>query len=302
MTTYVSTTFAYGNVNVLQTGNTLRARSTHIHDAILGAGLVQTSDTGQADVTTFGPAGTGTVGANTLYGYTIYRFADSLQGTDPIFVRVEWRTGSSQSITFLRITTGSGTNGAGVLTGQVSSAVDTSATNATATTISGQTYACHTEGFFGIQVCPNNAYGPPPHAFTISRSRNSSGSFDAKAVIVYAQGDFGTIGGITCARRAATAFSGSWSGHYCIVPGIPGDTALVNGDKQLYPHFYADPAVQTLWSQFTIRGSEFVSAPTSFTAAPVNSVSRTFVSMGATGSPIANVGSNGSFRLAMLWE
>lgn len=80
-------------------------------------GLVQTSDTGQINWTTVvKPAG-----ASASQGYEIWRFADSLQATDPVFIKLEYGSSSvASSIAGMWITVGTATNGAGTLTGTTS--------------------------------------------------------------------------------------------------------------------------------------------------------------------------------------
>ena len=88
-----------------------RADCLAIHNALIAGGLVQTSDTGQTDFTTNVRANGGTTG-----GYTMYRFNDVHQSSWPLFLKIEWyqtvvgRLGFSYSI-------GTGTNGAGTLSG-----------------------------------------------------------------------------------------------------------------------------------------------------------------------------------------
>lgn len=77
------------------------------------AGLVQTGDTGQTSGASF-PAGSGT---NTSAGYQIWRFADSLQATKPVYFKIEWGTGASSNSLGLWVTIGTGSNGTGTITG-----------------------------------------------------------------------------------------------------------------------------------------------------------------------------------------
>lgn len=81
---------------------------------IQAMGLVQTADTGQVNwATVLRPA------ANAFTGYEIYRFADALQATKPVFLKVEYGVGSAVDRPALRISVGTGSNGAGGLTGQL---------------------------------------------------------------------------------------------------------------------------------------------------------------------------------------
>lgn len=98
---------------------------TALHNALAAVGLVQTADTGQINL-----ASPGTSGAySTSLGYEIWRFNDTLQATAPVFIRVEYGNGiqggggSGFIPTATWMTVGTGTNGAGTLTGIVSTRV-----------------------------------------------------------------------------------------------------------------------------------------------------------------------------------
>lgn len=76
-------------------------------------GLVQTADTGQINWATV----TKPAAINTAAGYEIWAFNDALQATYPIFVKIEYGTGGAATVGSLWFSVGSGTNGAGTLTG-----------------------------------------------------------------------------------------------------------------------------------------------------------------------------------------
>lgn len=92
---------------------TFRSWAQGIHDALLALGLVQTADTGQINLAT---ALKPTV-STTAAGYEIWRFNDALQAVAPIFLKIEYGSGSSVTVPEVWITVGAGSNGAGVLTG-----------------------------------------------------------------------------------------------------------------------------------------------------------------------------------------
>lgn len=75
-------------------------------------GLTQTSDTGQINTVTVTRPGT----TNTSAGYVIFRFSDSLQSTAPLFLKLEFGTGSTTALPSMWLTTGKGSDGAGNLT------------------------------------------------------------------------------------------------------------------------------------------------------------------------------------------
>ena len=111
-----------------------RAWGSYISAQMAAVGLVQTSDTGQinwATVTT--PAG-----INTYQGYEIWRFADALQATAPVYYKIQYGEGSAVDGPGVRVQFGSGSDGAGNLTGNLSTAYDAEGnTNAAACIVKG---------------------------------------------------------------------------------------------------------------------------------------------------------------------
>jgi hypothetical protein len=94
-----------------------RAWINEIHTAITAFGWVRTADTGQIDFATVArPAA-----INTFQGYAIYRMDDALQATAAVFLRIDFGTGSATDAPALKIRLAiGGTDGAGNLTGNVS--------------------------------------------------------------------------------------------------------------------------------------------------------------------------------------
>lgn len=94
-----------------------RTWGSYIAARLAAVGLVQTGDTGQINWTTVLAPGA----ISTFMGYEIWRFNDSLQATAPVFIKIEY--GSSTGVAAnpgVRIQFGSGSNGTGGLTGNLS--------------------------------------------------------------------------------------------------------------------------------------------------------------------------------------
>jgi hypothetical protein len=304
VTTFVTSGYTWGNTNsTASTVAMFKDRMQYAHDAFVGGGLVQTADTGQLDISAIAsvPA------ANTSSGYRIYRFNDSRQGADPLFIRVLFGNGDTQSYSALRVSTGTGTDGAGNLTGQVSAVCRAGGSyggvNGTMTGV--QNYATHSEGVFAFWGGPNNnVYGHCPYAFTIARTKDLAGNFDSLGnIITFWDGNGGGAGAVAFTRTLDNQFSQAATGHYCLVPGIPSDSALLNGDKQLYPHFYADPDVRQMWHQCSMNNADFAATPTSMTATVLHGVPRTLLFAGTSGAPKAETsGGTTAYRMACIWE
>lgn len=80
---------------------------------VTNGGWVNTADTGQTAIAALVHP---TVG-NTKQGYRVYRMADALQSTRPVFMRVDYGSGSAATTPAIWLTIGTGTDGAGNPTG-----------------------------------------------------------------------------------------------------------------------------------------------------------------------------------------
>jgi hypothetical protein len=91
-----------------------RAWGQAISTALAALGLVQTADTGQINWSTVTKP---TVTA-TAQGYEVWRFNDALQATAPIYVKIEYGSATSSfTAPGVWVTVGTGSNGAGTITG-----------------------------------------------------------------------------------------------------------------------------------------------------------------------------------------
>lgn len=138
-------------------------------------GLVQTADTGQVNWTT----ATAPIIANSYLNYEIWRFADSLQATAPVFIKVEYGSNTSTNNPGVRVQFGSGSNGAGTLTGAVSAqylAAVTATTTAVEVKGSGGTARFCVAAAFTTSGTYCMQYG-------FERSKDASGNDTAEAVL-----------------------------------------------------------------------------------------------------------------------
>lgn len=88
-----------------------------IIDGLVAGGWVQTADTGQIDTTTV----TRPLAANTMQGYAVFRMDDDLQGTDPVFMRLDFGSGSAANNPGMGVEIGTGTDGLGSISGSLQS-------------------------------------------------------------------------------------------------------------------------------------------------------------------------------------
>lgn len=177
---------------------------------LVAAGLVKTTDTGQINnVTVVKP-----VSINTASGYEIYKFNDTLQGTVPIFLKVEYGSGGVIDRPGLWITIGASTNGAGTL-----------ATNSTrqqicanASKSAGVTLPSYCSGDGGrIGICNNydSASNTFAFGFIVDRIRDGNGNATSEGFTIVAgwknANQVQTIlGGVVGASTGSAVFIGNY--------------------------------------------------------------------------------------------
>lgn len=108
MATLTTSNAPYNSTNAI-----FQAWGSGIDGAFTTFGWVRTSDTGQVNWTTV-PFPTV---ANSSQGYSIFKMADSLQGTYPCFIKIEYGSFTPALNPGLWITIGTGSDGSGNITG-----------------------------------------------------------------------------------------------------------------------------------------------------------------------------------------
>jgi hypothetical protein len=281
---------------------------TKIKAALDGAGLVQTSDTGQLNVATVTYPGTDNTYTT---GYLIYRFNDSLQGTDPVFLKIFLGRGSSSALVRMRVDIGQGSDGAGNLTGTVYSnkiliagdyaisGIDPACTD----------YSCHQEGYFMMMhgAVPAERDYPPRIFLAIERTRNqTTGSFDGRGVCLIFAGANHITGSCFSDFILWGVGSPASAAHqqFCIVPGSR--TTDSSGDYIAYPHFYWDEGViKRTWSWWTTHASSLPFGANTFDASPYGTARR-WLGIGNDGGRAIRGVNNPtlapSWGLVVLWE
>jgi hypothetical protein len=84
-----------------------------ISDTFLALGWVRSVEAGEIDLATVStPAA-----INTSQGFQIWKMADALQATDPVYVKIEYGSGSNKLTPAIWLTMGQASDGAGTLTG-----------------------------------------------------------------------------------------------------------------------------------------------------------------------------------------
>ena len=207
-----------------------RAFVTKYRAALTAAGFVRTSDTGQIDPTTVVRPGAGGVG-----GYEIWRFNDAAQATHPIFFKFEY--GISTIVTRLQVwmTIGSGSNGAGTITGIF---IARSVMNTTSSTpLSTDTWVSGGDGYLasGILGGTISAGASGSMGWMIDRLRLPTGEVD-----VSAQGAGLAFAKTSSNGWSAVTYDGAWSelgGVWPVLnPAHAAANGLYRGTTYAYPY------------------------------------------------------------------
>jgi hypothetical protein len=143
-------------------------------NAMVTAGLVRTADTGQYGGVANWAAVTLPVAGGSIY--EILRFNDTAQATNPVYVRMVYGRGAANQAR-IAVSIGTGTDGAGNLTDNVSGVSETSGNLPTASTT---LYACYVAGAAGwltVLLWRDYTSSKSPYTFAIERSLNTSGAY-----------------------------------------------------------------------------------------------------------------------------
>jgi hypothetical protein len=291
-TAYTNTGWASGN------DAEWRAWVTEFFDMIEDVGLVYVPTTGDlADIsTTSRPATT------TTYYHRIYRFADALQATAPLFIKFEVGTGAAVANAGVRVSVGTDVTSAGVLQGgRVSTSVawNRVPSGAGSPQVS---RAAAGEGYFwiGFKLAPSNVQiglglfrtfdgtGNPTAAGYAKYYPNSASPFQMLTQLCIFDGPVQSAVGAT-----SSAFT-------CFLPSGYG-SSVVGTDVQFWKHYQATPRVRcnpcvlTTYIIDTPEGTER-------SMLVAGSLVRNYMSVGYVmgGSAGANAGAN--HTLMLIWE
>ena len=293
-----------------------RAWGLELHNQLASVGLTNTADTGQVNWATV------TVpGINTAGGYEIWRFNDTLQGTTPIFLKIEFGTGGTSTYPAVWITVGNGSNGSGTLTGLTSSRCACGyyqAPLSTTTLYYSRVVYNPTLGFFGFawKLGLSMASGAPYNAAFVFRSCDTTGAATSACVNLLTNDNTATATGkygvMQCLSYVNTAIyppviatQGQWwaTHAYSQNPTQTGDNIAVD------PVYYLSPSLGITQCLARSLVSE-IPLHLMANVALVGSTPHNYVSIGApftttSGNAWTGVDANYmglSLNLLMLWE
>jgi hypothetical protein len=259
---------------------------------ITAVGIVQTADTGQINTGTATRPGTNTNG-----GYAIFRFDDSMQGTAPIFFRIDFGTSFSATAVRMQLTVGTATNGSGTISGLGIVATNFANGAPTSAVTNYTTRVCAVDGFLGFMWKLGGAGVGAVGFFAIARSVDSSESPTGDAAVIYTSN---SNPGVVMARYAAGGNYAMEVGSYCLIHGGL-TSSLVGGAAQVFRHYMVLPEVVPNMFLLTVLSGE-LGNNTTFTAAPINATSHTFISSGVQGIGQVGLPALSTRVMAMFWE
>lgn len=281
-----STPLIFQNYNVTQ----FRAWAQAISGMLQAVGLVQTADTGQVNLTTM------TVPAIGNYaGFEIFRFNDALQASKPVFIKVEYGTGSANALqASVRFSVSNATNGAGTLSGTTTSSTTTFFLlgHHSVQDTQMQPAYCFGDTSSVALAFPTSvpSGGWRPSMFMVERTRNADGTPNGDGVAVSTVQGFG-FGG------AAGSYGDSYSQLLSFLAGIaapvvrwlpivsPGifgfwdQAGSVGTDINLFPYLVATPKPEAqMMSLLGCYSHAFTGQTT--TEVNVNGEDHTYISLG----------------------
>lgn len=280
-------------------------------------GVTQTTDTGQINTTTVTrPA------INTMGGYVIGEFNDTLNSTAPIFFKLQFGTGNTAGSPAMQIQIGTGSTGAGVLNGVtgVNVAITPNANTPTSTTTPYVTRACYntSDGVLWLawklngQSVTNVTLG----GFLIARSNDNTGAPTADSTLLLSNSATSTgsttsgfcqfISHLSGASYSTSPFPSS---NWCMWPFSVTGT-LFGGNTEVSPCFQYTPVIGVSnWYGLAFCG-EIAVGSTTPAMALVGSTTHTYIAagsiMGTTNFGLNTLPANGggatSSTLLLPWE
>lgn len=298
------TTTAYSTVLSTTNDVEFRAFVQEYHDSLVTIGLTQTSDTGQINPATVNKP---TVN-NTVAGYEIWRFNDTIQATSPIFLKIEYGLSSTLNNQPSKVwfTVGTGSDGAGNITGIVMARTESYVPNsAQSLTTPRQSYFSYvpTAGFLGIIYKSQYQTGTPHSSIIIQRTVDNAGSPTNKGCQIYISAPSPTMYSIRF--TAPTSSYSLVSGAQCLIPFGITNSITEGGSQQVFLHWAVMPRAEPLMGTCNAILAE-LPVGTTFSTTLVGSTPHTYISVGngsnGIGFSTCVGGTISNYTTCMLWE
>lgn len=285
------TTQTYSSVVDHTTDAGFRAWGSQLSTNLATAGLVQTADTGQINWLTVTRPGTNTAG-----GYEIWRFSNSSR-----YLKIEYGTGGTAAGPQMWVTVGSGSNGSGTLSGQLSTRNTIGPGQApTSTATSYPTYICVVTDAFAL-CWKANGFGSganPGGVVIVGNSVDADGVTDSVGFAVLRLNS--SAPNVQCVRTAATAATYTESAFFSLVPGNVSSSLDASGSNQAYLVWANLPTVKPFLYALTYVVAEVTELNT-ISLTPFGLTSHTYLALGSFGASGA-ANSNTAYQIAMIYE
>lgn len=272
---------------------TFRAWGAEFDAKLTVLGLVQTADTGQINWVTVTRPATSTAG-----GYTVWRFPDS-----SLYLKFEYGTGTGATTPQMWVTVGTGSNGAGTITGQASTRAIWTGQTAPASAVTTYTsYMCLVTDALAINwKADANSSLYPLGYLAVGKTVDGTGAATTTGFGVMRCSTASGIPSFQSVRTAATAATYTDSVNFSVMPGNP-TSSLVGSDFQVYEVWSNVPNVQP-WPWCNVYVVADITKLNTFSVAMVASASHTYLTLGKLGSN-GNINAQGAgiYGLSMVYE
>lgn len=263
---------------------------------LAACGLVRTSDTGQINSATVTLPS-----ANSYAGYSVWRFADALQTSAPVFLKFQFGVGTATQRYGTTLQVGRETDGAGNLNLASSTAVISAVGGTTPSTTATTCYATHSDGFFAISFGVGyfgTNYGGCC-CWAVQRINDNTGAATAEGIVVIGppSNTGRTSDCQTVVARYLPSFLLSTGGALGFVPLAVTDSK-VGLSPQLPLHFVPMPKWRPLVGTASSITGEVTEGQT-FEATLVGTVPKTYIGFGRAFGCTAGTAPN--TQTAVLW-
>lgn len=217
-----------------------RARVSEISNALTAVGFPKTADTGQID-----PATTTLPGAGASGGYEVRYLNDALHTTAPVFLRIDYFRNSGGGLLSTRVTMGTGTNGAGTITGLNTGVIDPQQGFSPGRAVARPSYFAADSGYAWMAYGAGAGLPVNPwimNTWMVCRTVDAAGEISADGVALYYSL------GLSLRRRVISRLSNSVYAEdaaYSMVVGGLTNTETGTG-PQVYRHWAHTPSSRRL--------------------------------------------------------
>lgn len=275
------------------TDTDFRTWGAELSAMLTAAGFPKSADTGQINW------GTATIpGTSTYAGYEIRYLNDSLHGSKPLYVKIEYGTGGSANRPQIRVSAAASTNGAGTLTGAAYFAVQSIVPASAIGVSSYHSHACAVEGGAWFSWKRGFAGTTSASFFGVFRTTDDSGTPTTTGFLFYYTNSNQLY------RYSYISSAQSDVSAYALFPGAFTNT-LTSGGYQVMRHFGFQPDIRCSPFLLSFYNGE-VADQTPFTATPI-ATERTYMPLDGTFGPTGcGIGATGTSlpgaRIAPIWE